>query len=175
MNVVEATLPTALEDMSDIKRQYKVDEVEFNKAIEFGLAMTSFTALKDAYVSIFPESQNPRKDASRYIKRKYVTEVVKRLQASNYLLFSDVRNKVIQEMGQVALDRGAGRQQVEAAKVFLEHTKMPENITLDVDIDISDDAKEAMNAFLGTMQMISQGKVGMIGKDGKITDVEVCE
>lgn len=175
MNTLDATLPSVLEDMSDIKNQYRVDDVEFNKAIEFGLAMTSFTSLKDAYLSVFPNSKEPKKEASRYIKRKYVSDVVKRLQASNYLLFSDTRNKVIQEMGLLAMDRGAGRQQVEAAKVFLEHTKMPESVTLDVDIDISDDAKEAMDAFITTMKMISSGNVGMIDRDGTITDVKVIE
>ena len=175
MNAVEATLPSVLNDMSDIRNKYKIADEDFNKAIKFGLALTSFTSLTEAYKSVFPDSQNPKLEAARYIKRKYVTEIVKRFQADNYLLFSHKRNQVIEKMGNVALDDDAGRLQVEAAKVFLEHTKMPENLVLDVDLDISDDAKEAMSAFLTTMSHIAQGKVGMIGRDGTITDTEVCD
>ncbi len=175
MTVVEANLPSVVEDLSDLKQYYKIDDEPFNQAVKFGMALTSFSSLVQAYASVFPEIQGRslKRDAASYIKRKYVSEVVKRLQAGNYLMFADTRREVIEEMGKLALDRDQGRQQVEAAKVFLEHTSMPENVTLDVMIDMTDESKEMMNQFLSTIKAVANGSVGMIGAGGVITDVEV--
>jgi len=99
---------------------------------------------------------------------------VKRLQAANYILFSDMRNKVIMEMGLESLDEiNPLPERIAASRVFLDHTKMPEHAA-DVQIDLTDEAKKALDTLFGGIALLAQnGK--LVQKDGTIVDAEVIE
>lgn len=175
MNAVEATLPSLLEDFSDIRSSYKVKEEEFAKGIRFCLLVTSYTSAKKAYKEIFGDNGNLNRDYVAYMKKKWVDALMKRMHASNYLLFSDTRNKVLSRMSEMALDESlTTKAQIDAAKVFLDNTSMPEVSSHEVTIDVSNEAKETfMNLVNGIAAIANQGK--HINQNGEIVEVELLQ
>ncbi len=178
MNITEALLPDILSDFNDIRNHYEVKDHEFEQAVKFCLAFTSSDTRIDAYMDVFGEVD--RKVAARqsayYIKRSYVDSLLKRMYASNHLLYSDTRNLVIKRMGVMALDQDvADKNAIDAAKVFLENTKMPESIVVDHKFEMDDKSVKAMDSFMHVMEQISQGKIGMMSPKGEVIDVEEIE
>ena len=180
MTVVEAIVPQIFEDFTDIKNHYDVTDEDFTRAVRFCLGFTSSETRAEAYLKIFPDTS--QRDAGKlsawYIKKKYVDDILSRMYSTNNLMYSDKRNIVIQEMSRVAMADGDDigyRNKIDAAKVFLENTKMPESIVIDHKFEVDDKSVKAMESFMGVMEAISQGKVGMLGRDGEIIDVEEIE
>ena len=176
MNVTEAITPQIFDDFNDVKLRYEVSDEDFSKAVRFALAFTSNTSRQDAFREVFPEmvKKNIGRESAYYLKRSYVNSLITRMYATNNLMYSDKRNMVIEEMCLVAMEDGEAvgyRNKIDAAKVFLENTRMPESLVIDHKFDIDDSSKKAMDAFMGTMEAISQGKIGMMNKEGEIIDV----
>lgn len=176
MQITEVISRSIFDDFTDIKNKYKLGDEEFAKGLDFCTRLSTGESRVKVWKSIYGEQGNPTRDSNRFMKIAWVEDILHRLYTSNHFQHVDKRNQILNKMYELAMDDGTGaREQVSAAKVFLESTAMPEKLNEDVQLDITDEAKEAMNAFVTTMKMISQGQVPMIDKDGSFTDVEVIE
>lgn len=176
MEITKVISNNIFNDFTDIKNRYRLGDEEFKKGLSFCTRLSTGESRIDIWKDIFGDEGNPRRDSTRFMKMKWVDDILHRLYTTNHFEHVDKRNKILEKMYQTAMDdRTGSREQINAAKVYLENTALPDKLNEDVQIDISDEAKEAMLAFTNTMRMISEGKAPMLDNKGKFLDVEVIE
>lgn len=176
MEIVESISNSIFNDFTDIKNRYKLGDEEFKNGLEFCTRLSCGDSRIKVWKDVFGEEGNPTRDSTRYMKVSWVDDILHRLYVTNHFEHVDKRNKVLAKMFDLAMNDGVGaREQVNSAKVYLEYTGLPDKIADDVQIDISDEAKEAMLNFTEAMKMIRDGKAPMLSKEGTFTDVVVID
>ena len=174
MEITQVVSNNLFNDFTDIKNKYRISDDDFKNGLDFCVRLSSGENRVDTWKEVYGETANPSRDSSRFMKLQWISDILHKLYVSNHFEHVDTRHKILSRMSDIALDESASHKaSIDAAKVFLESTNMPDSLHVDVDIDINDDAKIAMDAFVNTMKMISSGQAGLISKDGNIIDVKV--
>lgn len=174
MEIAELVTRDVLDDFSGIKNRYKINDEKFKRGMDFCVRVSSGDSRVYSWVEIFGETSNPARDSLTFMRAGWVDAILMKMQVGNNLRHLEVRSKILERMSTIALDEEASnKSSIDAAKVFLENTNMPEQLNVDVELNINEDAQNAMNAFLGTMQAIASGKAPMIGTDGKFIETEL--
>jgi len=174
MTEVEMITSTMLEDMSDIQNKYRIPSDKFSKGIEFAIACKEYKSSTKAYRSVYGASKTPV-EARRFLHLAWVEAIVRRFSAGDYIRYYGLRARIIEEMASLALDEDvADKNKIEAAKVFLDNTKMPENTTVDINIDVTDEAKKSLDRLFDGLQQLVDGNK-MITPSGEIVEVEYIQ
>lgn len=176
MEITKVISHNIFNDFTDIKNRYKLGDEEFKNGLSFCTRLSTGESRIAIWKDIFGEEGNPTRDSTRFMKQQWVDAILHRLYTTNHFEHVDQRNKILNKMYSLAMDDGTGaREQINAAKVFLDGTSLPDKIQEDVQLDITDEAKEAMLAFTNTMKMIRDGQVPMLNNKGEFVEVEIVE
>lgn len=174
MEIAEAISRSIFDDFTDIKNRYKLGDEKFKLGLEFCTRLSTGESRTKVWTDIFGEDGNPTRDSGKFMKISWVEDILHRLYVSNHFQHVDTRVQVLNRMSTIALDESASHKaSIDAAKVFLDSTAMPDKLADDIVIDISDEAKEAMGAFINAMSLISRGKAPMLGRSGEFIEIEV--
>ncbi len=144
----------------------------FDKAIDFGvLIMRGYDKYK-AYESVFGECSNVHHQTISFMASRYVNMILERLQDMKYNMLLDKHMHVLEEMYTLATDRAIGaRGRIDAGKVYLEMTKRPD--TLKVDVTHTHNVGAELKSTLDDVLKAVSGQGRMILPDGNVTDAEV--
>ena len=175
MEVTEVIVHTLLDDLSDIKKNYRIGDDIFKNGVDFCTRLSTGESRIKVWVDIYGETYKPSRDSGRFMKLKWVEDILHRLYTSNHFQHVDDRIQILNRMKLIALDEDASHKaNIDAAKVFLDSTAMPEKLNVDVTFDIDDKAKVAFDNMINAISMVANGKVdGILSADGEVIDVKL--
>ena len=175
MTEIELVTTTTLDDLSDIQSKHKVPSDLMAKGIEFAIACKEYKSSTKAYRSVFGEDKTPTQ-ARRFLHLAWVEAIIKRFSAGDYVRYYSKRAEILERLAETALagNEVSDKNKIEAAKIFLDNTKMPENTTVDITVDVTDEARKSLDRlFEGLDRLTKESK--MITHSGEIVDVETIE
>lgn len=160
-----------LSDMEDIKGRYRIDDDRFSKGIRFALLVSEGTSRIEAYKEVFPEENNNKllsAKVSQFARTKWVGDIITRMVAGNYILFSDKHYQALEELYSIGMNGNSEKNRVDALKSFIEHTKKPEaKIDTFVNINVGADMLDKLEQQLSHMA----NNAKFITKGGEVIDV----
>ncbi len=175
MTVAENIARSLFDDFTDIKNKHKVRDNDFKYGLEFCVRLSTGESRTVVWKEIYGGDGDPARDSTRFMKLKWVEDVLHRLYTSNHFQHVDDRAQILKRMRDIALDLGAThKSNIDAAKVFLDSTAMPDRLNVDVNIDVSDEAKLAFNNMVTAIGMVANGTInGVISPEGEVVDVKL--
>lgn len=165
-------IATIIEDFDDIKKKYKIGESRFRNGLQFSLLISEGRDRTAAYMSVFDESNTAvaRNEASKFLRNKWVSEIVNRLVAGNHILFADKHYQAIIELYNIGMEGKSEKNRVDALKAFVDVTKRPEaKIDTSININLGSDMLDRLQEQLSMLASKSM----MINQSGEIIDVQV--
>ena len=161
----------------EAKRYSKKEDFEehFRKGLQFAQLVFMKKDKKKAYEAVFgPYITGDGRDrtsdeATRFIMRRWVTQIIDRLQQAEGAVFLDKRLQVLQEAYESAMEE-KGRNKLEAMRLFLEQTKKDK---LEVEVTHSHEVAGELKEQLDTvLKQLSKSKQ-VILPSGEVIDAEV--
>lgn len=161
-----------LSDMDDIKGKYRIDDDRFAKGIRFALLVSEGKDRVTAYKEAFPEDSDDKKmigaKVSQFARTKWVGDIITRMVAGNYILFSDKHYKALEELYMIGMEGSSEKNRVDALKAFIEHTKKPEaKVDTFININVGADMLDRLENQLAHMA----NNAKLLTKEGDIIDV----
>ncbi len=170
MKEMEMLSSTILDDMSDIQARYKVHSDRFAEGIEFALACTTEKSSTKAFRLVFGADKSSTQ-ARRFLALEWVGQIVKRFAAKDFITYYATRSRLLEEMASMAMDgEVSAKVRVEAASLFLTQTKMPDNVAVDITIDVTDEARQSLDRLFEGLSALSKENK-MITASGEVIDV----
>jgi len=157
-------------EFEDIFRASMVNEEKFRKGLKFASYLVQYRDKSKAYNKVYGYHERCANLSTQLINTRWMTMVLDRMSESQYALFLDKRMQVIDEAF-VESTEGSGRNKLEAMKLFLEHTKKPDTLKVEVEHthEIGNELKERID---NTLKLLS-GEGKLLLPDGEITDAEL--
>lgn len=165
-------IATIIEDFDDIKSKYKISESRFRDGLQFSLLISEGRDRTAAYMSVFDESNTvvARNEASKFLRNKWVSEIVNRLVAGNHILFADKHYQAVIELYTIGMEGKSEKNRVDALKAFVDVTKRPDaKIDTSININLGSDMLDRLQEQLSMLASKSM----MINQAGEIIDVQV--
>lgn len=171
---LENSIKTILEDFQDIKKNARIDDDTFSKAVQFGLLISEGRDKAYAYMQAYGEANRSVASSlsNKLVRTKYVSEIINRLVAGNHIIFADMHYEAIQELYNIGMSGKSEKNRVDALKAFIDVTKRPEaKVDTKIDIHIGGDMLDRLEATLNHMASNAQ----LVLKTGEIIDAEVIK
>lgn len=165
-------IATIIEDFDDIKKKYKISDSRFRDGLQFSLLISEGRDRTAAYMSVFDESNTAvaRNEASKFLRNKWVSEIVNRLVAGNHILFADKHYQAIIELYNIGMEGKSEKNRVDALKAFVDVTKRPEaKVDTSININLGSDMLDRLQEQLSMLASKSM----MINQSGEIIDVQI--
>jgi len=175
MEVTESIVRTLLDDLSDIKKNYRIGDDMFKNGVNFCSRLSTGESRVKVWIDIYGEGGKASRDSGRFMKLKWIEDILHRLYTSNHFQHVDDRIQILNRIKTIALDEDASHKaSIDAAKVFLDSTAMPEKLNVDVTFDVNDEAKVAFDNMISAIAMVANGNVdGMLSDTGEVIDVKL--
>ena len=172
--IIENSIKTIIEDFVDIKKNHRISDDDFNKAMKFALFISEGKDKGYSYTMAYGEPDRSRASdlANKLVRTKWVSEIITRIVAGNHIIFADMHYEAIQELYNIGMTGKSEKNRVDALKAFIDVTKKPEaKVDAKIDIHIGGEMLDRLEATLNSMA--SQAK--LVLKNGEIIDAEVVK
>ena len=169
--IIENSIKTIIEDFADIKKNHRIGDEDFNKAIKFAILISEGKDKGYAYTMAYGEPDRSRASdlANKLVRTKWVSEVITRLVAGNHIIFADMHYEAIQELYNIGMTGKSEKNRVDALKAFIDVTKKPEaKVQANVNVHIGGEMLDRLEATLNHMAENAM----LVLKNGEIIDAE---
>jgi len=173
--ILDNSIKSVLEDFSDIKKNARIGDEDFEKGVKFALLISEGRDKTSAYMAAYSEPDKPTACivANRMVRTKWVSELINRLVAGNHIIFADKHYSALAELYDIGMDSSVSpKVRVESLKAFVDSTKMPQT-KVDTQINIS--LGSEMTERLEKQLAILASNAKMVTHSGDLVDVEVMK
>jgi len=157
-------------DYQDLYNVSRVSAEKYEMGLKFADYLVQYRDKSKAYNKVYGYHERAANLSTQLINTRWMTMILDRMMESQYALFFDKRLEMLDE-AYVTGKSDNGRTKVDAMKLFLEHTKKPDAIK--VDVEVKDDSSVELVGRIDSILKTLSSNGQLYQNDGTITDVDV--